>query len=83
VTEFGLSSGHLTMLGVTPPSGNFALTDSLLSKDGKYLYVLAPSIMAGNTSHIEIYKVGPGGLLTHVGSTPKTLAVGVSGLAGS
>ena len=75
-------SGHLTKLGVTPASGDFALTDSVLSKNDKYLYVLAPSIKAGDTSHIQSYKVGSGGILTHMGSTPMTLAVGVSGLAG-
>jgi 6-phosphogluconolactonase (cycloisomerase 2 family) len=77
------NSGVLTFLGLTPPNGNeFARTDEVLSRDSKYLYVLAPSIMKGNTSHIDEYRVGSGGSLTLIGVTPSTLAVGASGLDG-
>ena len=35
------------------------------------------------TSHIDVYRVGQGGSLTHIQTTPATLPVGVSGLASS
>ena len=77
------NSGALTFLGLTAPNGNeFARTDEVLSRDSKYLYVLAPSVKNGNTSHIDEYRVGSGGTLTLIGATPSTLAVGASGLDG-
>jgi 6-phosphogluconolactonase (cycloisomerase 2 family) len=73
-------SGALSLLGTTPNLGEFAKTDPALSRDSKYLYVLAPSIVAGNTSRIDVYRVSQGGNLTLIESTPKELAVGASGL---
>ncbi len=76
-------NGKLTLLGLTPSAaGEFARTDEVLSGDGRFLYVLVPSVKAGNTSHIDEYAVS-GGNLTLIGATPSTLAVGVSGLDGN
>jgi hypothetical protein len=85
VTRYKLASnGDLTALGVdSETSSEFAKTDEVLSGDSKYLYVLNPSIMAGNTSRIDEYKVGADGSLSLIGDTPSTLAAGASGLAGS
>jgi 6-phosphogluconolactonase (cycloisomerase 2 family) len=84
VTRYRLeNSGTLTFLGLTPENGNeFARTDTVLSRDSKYLYVLAPSVINGNTSKIDEYRVGSNGGLTSIGATPSTLAVGASGLDG-
>ena len=87
--------GSLTLLGktdvtndpVTP--GTTFPTDEVLSSDSRYLYVVAPSLgMAPapanpSTSHIDVYRVGPGGSLTHVQTTPANLPDGVSGMAAS
>ncbi len=87
--------GRLTLLGqtdvtndpVTP--GTTFPTDEVLSSDSRYLYVVSPTLgMAPapanpSTSHIDVYRVGPGGSLTHIQTTPATLADGVSGLASS
>ncbi len=83
ITRYSLASnGTLTVLGQTPSKkGEFARTDEVLSSDGKYLYVLVPSVKAGNTSHIDEYAV-KGGNLTYLGATAANLAVGASGLAG-
>ena len=85
VTRYALASnGHLTVLGVdSETSSEFVKTDTVLSGDSKYLYVLNPSVMAGNTSRIDEYKVSATGGLHLIGDTPSTLAVGASGLAGS
>jgi 6-phosphogluconolactonase len=84
------SDGKLTLLGVTASTAGFP-TDEGLSIDGKYLYVLLPSNVvkpgvpnptpAPATSHIDEFKVGPGGSLTKIGSTPANLPDGLSGLA--
>ena len=82
VSEYRLShKGKLTFVGLTPDIGEFAKTDEALSNDSHFLYVLAPSVIAGATSHIDEYKVGPKGSLTLIGATPSTLAVGISGIA--
>jgi 6-phosphogluconolactonase len=73
------SDGHLTLLGHTATGPGFA-SDEALSRGSRYLYVLLPSIMGG-MSHIDYYRVGPGGSLTQIGSTPSNLPIGVSGLA--
>ncbi|MGA8717908.1 MAG: hypothetical protein WB557_07880, partial [Solirubrobacteraceae bacterium] len=45
-------------------------TDEVLSSDSRYLYVVSPTLgMAPppanpSTSHIDVYRVGPGGSLT-------------------
>jgi 6-phosphogluconolactonase len=80
VSRFRISrDGHLTLLGHVATGPGFA-SDEALSRGSRYLYVLLPSIMGG-TSHIDIYRVGPGGSLTHTGATPSDLPPGVSGLA--
>jgi 6-phosphogluconolactonase len=75
------NDGTLTSLGNTGPNGDeFARTDEDLSRDSKYLYVLNPSIFAGNTSKIDEYAVGSDGSLTLIGATPANLPPGISGL---
>jgi 6-phosphogluconolactonase (cycloisomerase 2 family) len=75
--------GTVTFLGntnVTPnPAGVFP-SDLALSHDSQFLYVSAPSIFAG-PSHIEAYRIGAGGSLTDVGSTPEDLPNSASGIA--
>jgi hypothetical protein len=44
-----------------------------------FLYVLNAFLMRG-MSHIDVYRVGPGGSLTHVQETPSELPNGVSGI---
>ena len=86
--------GTLTLLGQTDvspssPSGAAFPTDLALSRDSRYLYVLAstlgmlPAPNDNNTSHIDVYRVGSDGSLTHVQATPATLPAGVSGAAAS
>ena len=80
VSRFRIAKdGHLTLLGHVATGPGFA-SDEALSRGSRYLYVLLPSIMGGS-SHIDIYRVGPGGRLTQIGSTPSNLPPGVSGLA--
>jgi 6-phosphogluconolactonase len=86
-------NGTLTLLGqtdvtndpVTP--GTTFPTDEVLSSDSRYLYVLSPTLNMGpannDTSHIDAYRVGWDGSLTHIQTSPATLPVGVSGLASS
>jgi hypothetical protein len=82
VAEYRLSvNGKLTFRGLTPDLGEFAKTDAAPSIDSRYLYVLAPSVIAGATSHIDEYEVGVNGRLALIGVTPSTLPVGMSGLA--
>jgi hypothetical protein len=86
VTGFRLSAkGGLTALTPAAPSlpGEFARTDAALSRDSKYLYVLAPSVGPGSPSHIDQYRLGAKGGMTLIGSTPAgaDLGVGATGLA--
>ena len=74
------SNGKLTLLGNTPTSGTGFPSDEALSLGSRYLYVVVPSIMGG-PSHIDEYRVGNGGALTHIGATPDDLPTGVSGAA--
>lgn len=93
VSSFALSptSGQLTFKGVTAKADSFTLTDEALSRDDKYLYVVAPLINnpfvtpppATNGSKIVEFKVGSGGTLTKIGETTEQLAPGLSGLAGN
>jgi hypothetical protein len=77
--------GSLTPLspaaGSTP--GEFARTDAALSRDSKYVYVLAPSVGPGAPSHIDEYSVNKDGSLTLIGATPASanLGVGATGVA--
>src|SRR5262245_16528877 len=80
ISRFRISSdGHLTLLGQTATGPGFA-SDEALSRGSRYLYVVLPSIMGG-MSHIDYYRVGPGGSLTQIGSTPSDLPPGASGMA--
>jgi hypothetical protein len=76
------NDGTLTNLAPnTGPNGaEFARTDEDLSRDSKFLYVLNPSIFAGNTSKIDEYAVGSDGSLTLIGATDANLPPGISGL---
>ena len=74
-------SGRLTPLGPTSVTGPQPVsTDEDLSRDSKYLYVLAPGLFAPN-SRIDIFRVGHDGSLTQIGSTAADMPEGVSGLA--
>jgi 6-phosphogluconolactonase len=84
VARYGLTSaGDLSLLGVTGENNangdQFARTDVVLSRNGRYLFVLNPGIM-GNISQIDIYRVS-GGNLTLVGNTTPNGPAGMSGLA--
>ena len=84
VARYGLTAaGDLSLLGVTGENNangdQFARTDEVLSKNGRYLFVLNPGIM-GNISQIDIYRVS-GGNLTLVGNTTPNGPAGMSGLA--
>jgi 6-phosphogluconolactonase (cycloisomerase 2 family) len=82
VAIFKLNNGHLTFKGTTPQIHETLKTDEALSKDQKYLYVLAPtSNRQAGGSHIDEYKILPNGGLKLIGQTPKTLAKSVNGLA--
>ena len=77
------SNGRVSLLGLTQPQRNeFARTDITASRDGKYVYVLAPSVAAGNTSRIDVYRVVRGGGLRFVQRTARNGAVGQTGLVG-
>ena len=54
----------------TRPGPAFA-TDLALSADNSYLYVAVPTLAAPgpDTSHIDVYAVGPDGSLTSLGAT--------------
>ncbi len=87
-------NGTLALIGqtdVTPstPAGASFPTDLTLSSDSRYLYVLSPTLDMlpapndNNTSHIDVYRVGRDGSLTHIQATPATLPAGASGMAAS
>jgi hypothetical protein len=80
ITRYSVGSdGTLTYLGNTDAGTGFP-GDESLSSDGKTLYVLDPFILGGS-SHIDAYRVGPGGSLTHVQASADNLPNGVSGIA--
>jgi 6-phosphogluconolactonase (cycloisomerase 2 family) len=72
-------NGTLTLLGNTDATGPGFPDDEALSNDGRFLYVLNAFLMGG-VSHIDVYRVGPGGSLTHIQETPSELPNGVSGI---
>jgi 6-phosphogluconolactonase (cycloisomerase 2 family) len=88
VSRFTIASnGSVTYKGQTAPRAKeFARTDITVSRDGKYVYVLSPGVApppaAGNTGHVDVYKVTSGGGLKFIQSTPRKGAVGQTGLAG-
>ena len=71
------SGGKMTLLKQTNTGPGFP-SDMALSNDDKYLYVIDAHVMPG-PSHIDVYKLGPGGSMTHIQATPNTLPPGVSG----
>jgi 6-phosphogluconolactonase len=74
-------NGTLTVLG-TVNTGPGTPSDLGLSPDSKYLYMANPTQgLFPFGSHLEAYKVGPGGSLTLVEMTPMNLAPGLSGVA--
>ncbi len=80
------TGGTLTLLGLTPtlgtPPGPIQFpTDEALSRDGRYLYVLIPSVFGGPISRIDAYRVGRDGSLTLLQSTSANMPPGASGLA--
>ena len=79
--------GALASLGIVEgPRAEFARTDLTVSRDGKYLYVLAPQVAPPfPPSHIDAFAIGTDGSLTFVGTTPAAagLGIGASGLAAS
>jgi 6-phosphogluconolactonase len=68
ISTFAISPhGRLTLLGQTDVSPGGFPGDEALSSDGKFLYVLNPSIIfAPGPSHIDVYRIGPGGSLTPI-----------------
>ena len=74
------SDGTLTLLGQTDTGPGFP-SDVALSSDSQYLYVLAPTLTGDDTSHIDVYRVGADGSLTHIQSTADNLPRGISGAA--
>jgi 6-phosphogluconolactonase len=85
VTIVGIGAGGtLSVTGqAASTSGEFARTDESLSRDGKYLYVLAPQVGPGSPSHIDEYRVNPDDTLTLIGATAASanLGVGAGGLS--
>jgi 6-phosphogluconolactonase len=87
--------GRLTLLGQTDVPASTSAQPSgfpgeeAMTPDGRYLYVLVPIIVGGAPpapppfSHIDVYRIGPGGSLTLVQATNNDLPDGVSGLAAS
>jgi hypothetical protein len=76
------ADGSLASLGTPTPAqdGEFALTDDAVTRDGKFLYVLAPGVKDGDTSGIYRYKIGSSGGLKFLGISGGDIAVGASGL---
>jgi 6-phosphogluconolactonase len=88
------TDGSLTLLGTTPisnvpppPGPGIAPvqfpTDEALSRDGRFFYVIVPSVFGPPISRVDAFAVNSvTGDLTFLSSTPQTLAPGLSGLAG-
>jgi 6-phosphogluconolactonase (cycloisomerase 2 family) len=81
VTRYAVApNGTMTYLGQVDTSpGNPG--DEAISQDGKYLFVLVPTTFGPDDSHIETYRIGKDGSLTHVASAGG-LGAAISGLAG-
>ena len=82
ISRFRLfASGKLRKLTPATRSraGEFARTDAALSRDGKFLYVLAPKVGPGNASHIDEYRVTAKGGLRFIASTPAGANIGIGG----
>jgi hypothetical protein len=83
-TSYAISpAGHLKFLANTPVrKGEFVQTDEALSRDSKYLYVLAAAPPPTLAHHINEYKVLGNGHLKFIGRTPDMAVPGTSGMAG-
>ncbi|MCA1682974.1 MAG: beta-propeller fold lactonase family protein [Actinobacteria bacterium] len=87
IARFAIAAnGSLSFLGTTPIlntlPGPFQFpTDEALSRDGRYLYVLLPSVFGGPVSRIDAYRVGADGSLGLLGSTAADMPAAASGLA--
>lgn len=70
VTSYAIApDGSLTYLSQVNTSGGNP-GDEAVSQDGKYLYVLVPTVFGPpGSSHIETYAIGKDGSLTQVAST--------------
>jgi 6-phosphogluconolactonase (cycloisomerase 2 family) len=67
ISTFAISPhGRLTLLGQTDVSPGGFPGDEAVSSDGKFLYVLNPAIIIPGPSHIDAYRIGPGGSLTPI-----------------
>ncbi|HUA06869.1 MAG TPA: beta-propeller fold lactonase family protein [Solirubrobacteraceae bacterium] len=77
-------NGHLHLLKQADTSPGFP-GDEALSNDDKYIYVDDPSIIVPGGGHIEAYKLGPGGTITHIQTlptaSPSTYPPNLSGIA--
>jgi 6-phosphogluconolactonase (cycloisomerase 2 family) len=81
ISRFSVASdGTLTLLGQTETGPGFP-SDLALSSDSQYLYVLDPTLKGDDTSHVDVFRVGSDGSLTHVQSTTRDLPRGISGAA--
>jgi len=88
IAEYSVSSaGRLRLLGIVPiedTEGGPAQfpTDIAISRDGRYVYTIVPSVFDGDISFIEGFKVSPlTGKLTFLTETEQNLPIGISGLA--
>jgi 6-phosphogluconolactonase len=72
--------GKMTLHAQGSAGGMGFPSDEALSSNSRYLYVVDPFIMGG-PSHIDVFKVGSNGSITHIQTTPLTLPNGVSGAA--
>ncbi|MCA1682972.1 MAG: beta-propeller fold lactonase family protein [Actinobacteria bacterium] len=87
IAEYGVSStGQLTLLGIVPientENGPAQFpTDIAISRDGRFVYTIVPSVFDGNISFIAAFRVGFDGQLTFLTETPQNLPIGISGLA--
>jgi 6-phosphogluconolactonase len=64
-------NGKLTLLKQADTSPGFP-GDEAFSNDDKYLYVSVPSIIVPGGSHMDVYKLGKNGSMTHIQTVPST-----------
>jgi 6-phosphogluconolactonase len=80
VSTYAISPhGRLTLVPQRADTGPGFPGDEAVTSDGKYLYVLVPFVVGG-PSHIAVFRVGSGGVLTNIGNTNNDLPNGVSGI---
>jgi 6-phosphogluconolactonase (cycloisomerase 2 family) len=73
------SDGSLTQVALTNATPGMNPTDLAVTPDGKFLYMMNPGVF-GPPSGIDVFRIGPGGSLTHTSSVAG-LPTGASGLA--